>query len=230
VIYGVFKYVCHQLADRTLSVGGLYLPCCARCAGIYSGFAFAAGYHLFVNRRGFKLWPTRAAAVVALAVLGINFFEYIATWWFGLFGGLSDYSRFVLSLSLGWAGFVLLAASATFVQFPKNERPRDNFTGVVPGFALSLTAALLPLVNSKPAWYILAWAAVTGMVLFYGFFNYFPAALFIRATGWRPAFVGYISIIIVIAAALVGEWYLHRALFEEITTAIRFIYEFVGLV
>lgn len=230
MIYTVFEYVCHQLADRSLIVGGTYLPCCARCAGIYCGFAVTAAYHLFVYRRGFKLWPTRATAAVALVVLAINFFEYITTWWFGLFDGLTDYPRFVLSLSLGWAGFVLLASSITFVQFPRENRPKDNLGGALPSLVLTLAAGFLPLANSKPAWYLLAWPATAGMVLFYGFFNYFPVAFLIRVTRWRLGSVGYIFIIIVIAAALVGEWYLHRALFEEITAVIGFVYELVGLV
>jgi uncharacterized membrane protein len=229
VIYAIFEYVCHQLADRTLIVGGLYLPCCARCAGIYCGFAAAGAFHLFVYRRGFKLWPTRPLAVLATVVLGVNFFEYAATWWFGLSNGLTNYPRFVFGLSLGWAGFVLLASSITFVQFPRENRPRDNLASSFPGLVLALAVALLPLANSKTAWYFLAWGAAAGMVLFYGFFDYFPAALIIRITRWRPGWAGYLFIIAVIAAALVGEWYLHRALFGEITTVIGSIYKLAGL-
>ena len=230
MIYTVFEYVCHQLADRTLIVGGLYLPCCARCAGIYCGFAIAAAFHLFVYRRGFKLWPTRTAAAAASVVLTVNFFEYATTWWFGLFDGLTNYPRFVLGLSLGWAGFVFLASSITFVQLPKENRPRDNLGSLFPGLILTLAVGLLPLANSKTAWYFLVWTSAAGMVLFYGFFNYFPAAFIIRITRWRPGWAGYLFIIAVIAAALVGEWYLHRALFEEITTVIGSVYELVGLI
>ncbi len=227
--YSIFEYVCHQLADRTLAVGGLYLPCCARCAGIYFGFAAVAGYHLFVYRKGFKLWPNRWLAVFALAVLAISFSEYAATWWFGLSDGLADYPRFVLGLSLGWTGFVLLAACITFLQFPKDNRPRDTLMEALPGFVLCLVVGVLPLTNSKPAWYLLSWTAAAGMVLFYGFFNYFPVALLIRVTGWKPGAAGYAFITVVIAAALVGEWFLHRALFEDITSVIRSIYNLTGL-
>jgi len=230
VIYSIFEYVCHQLADRTLIVGGLYLPCCARCAGIYFGFATVAVYHLFVYRKGFRLWPDRLLAVFALVVLAINFFEYAATWWFGLFDGLAGYPRFVLGLSLGWSGFVLLAACITFLQFPKDNRPRHTLTDALPGFVLCLAVGLLPLTNSKPAWYLLSWGAAAGMVLFYGFFNYFPVALLIRVTGWKPGAVGYIVILVAIAAALVGEWFLHRALFEDITSVIRYVYNLTGLI
>jgi hypothetical protein len=86
------------------------------------------------------------------------------------------------------------------------------------------------LTNSKPAWYLLTWAAAAGMVLFYGFFNYFPVALLIRVTGWKPGAAGYAFITVIIAAALVGEWFLHRALFEDITSVISSTYKLTGLI
>ncbi|UCE26399.1 MAG: DUF2085 domain-containing protein [Candidatus Coatesbacteria bacterium] len=229
MIYSIFEYICHQLADRALVVGGYYMPCCARCAGIYCGFAATAAYYLFVYRRGFKLWPDRWLASVTAVVLVVNFVEYAATWWFGFFDGLADYPRFVLSLSLGWAGFVLLAATVTFLQFPKEDRPRDTLTGILPGLVLCLAVGLLPLTNSKPAWYLLSWAAAAGMVTFYGFFNYFPVALLVRVMGWKPRTVGYLAILTVIAAVLVGEWFLHRALYDDITSIVHVIYELTGL-
>lgn len=39
VVYLAGSVVCHQLADRSYHVGGAQLPVCARCIGVYWGFA-----------------------------------------------------------------------------------------------------------------------------------------------------------------------------------------------
>ncbi|MDH5624026.1 MAG: DUF2085 domain-containing protein, partial [Candidatus Bathyarchaeota archaeon] len=41
--------VCHQLPERTLWIGGRYLPVCARCTGAYLGFYI--GYLLLPMRK-----------------------------------------------------------------------------------------------------------------------------------------------------------------------------------
>jgi len=49
----IFNYVghlvCHQLPERTLWIGGRYLPVCARCTGAYLGFY--VGYLLLPMRK-----------------------------------------------------------------------------------------------------------------------------------------------------------------------------------
>lgn len=46
----VGRSVCHQLPSRTISVGGILFPSCARCSGIYIGF-FVAAVILFLMFR-----------------------------------------------------------------------------------------------------------------------------------------------------------------------------------
>jgi uncharacterized membrane protein len=61
--------VCHCLPSRTLTVGGEYLPVCARCAGIYAGIA--ATYLFLLTRRGFKVnaLPPFGVALGVVALL-----------------------------------------------------------------------------------------------------------------------------------------------------------------
>lgn len=53
ILIDAFNYighlVCHQIPERTLRIGGLYLPVCTRDTGVYLGFF--AGYLLLSMRR-----------------------------------------------------------------------------------------------------------------------------------------------------------------------------------
>lgn len=40
--HGLFAIVCHQRVDRTLSLAGVLMPVCSRCAGIFAGVGLAA--------------------------------------------------------------------------------------------------------------------------------------------------------------------------------------------
>jgi len=55
----IFNYVghlvCHQLPERTLWIGGRYLPVCARCTGAYLGFYI--GYLLLPMRKNEACGP-----------------------------------------------------------------------------------------------------------------------------------------------------------------------------
>jgi uncharacterized membrane protein len=46
VVYAVGGVICHQIPDRSLHLGGVQLPVCARCLGIYAGAAAAASIHV----------------------------------------------------------------------------------------------------------------------------------------------------------------------------------------
>ena len=41
-IYGAFSYLCHQIPERSFHVAGHPFAVCARCAGLYAGFALGA--------------------------------------------------------------------------------------------------------------------------------------------------------------------------------------------
>lgn len=45
----IFSHVCSQNPAHTWSVGGVVLPCCQRCTGLYVGACVAAGLHGIVR-------------------------------------------------------------------------------------------------------------------------------------------------------------------------------------
>jgi uncharacterized membrane protein len=47
----LFAFVCGQNPEHTWAPGGILVPCCQRCLGLYAGAALAAGLHLWLRPR-----------------------------------------------------------------------------------------------------------------------------------------------------------------------------------
>lgn len=64
VIYSVGAFICHQIPERSFHLGGFQLPVCARCLGIYAGFAVGGWIHLLPARPLASPWrrPTGSFA------------------------------------------------------------------------------------------------------------------------------------------------------------------------
>lgn len=74
VIHWLFHGLCHQIPSRALSGGGWAMPLCARCAGLYVGFAVGLGPMLLLGRRARGL-PTRffmGASFIAFAAFAAD--------------------------------------------------------------------------------------------------------------------------------------------------------------
>ncbi len=72
-IYQAFSHVCHQLPERSFFIEGHPFAVCARCTGIYAGFAVAAVLYPLTRSLRQTEAPARKWLFIAAAPLAIDF-------------------------------------------------------------------------------------------------------------------------------------------------------------
>jgi uncharacterized membrane protein len=65
----VFVPMCHRLPERSLALGGVMMPLCSRCAGIFAGLAIGAV--IARPRLPIAVWRRALVAVAAVMVLDV---------------------------------------------------------------------------------------------------------------------------------------------------------------
>ncbi len=78
-VYRGFSYLCHQISDRSFHLEGHQLAVCARCAGLYAGFALGVLVYPLVRSLRRLETPSRLWLLVAVAPTAID-------WALGFFG------------------------------------------------------------------------------------------------------------------------------------------------
>jgi uncharacterized membrane protein len=104
VLYRTFAPLCHQLPERSFSLSGFPLAVCARCLGLYGGFA--AGMLVLIasslgTARANTLLKVLAASWLPLIVDGFG-------GWFGFFEN-TPFTRFITG-SIAGAGVAYFVA------------------------------------------------------------------------------------------------------------------------
>ena len=96
ILYQAFGYVCHQEPERSFFIAGQPLAVCARCTGVYSGFALTTLlYPLFTSLRRTST-PERKWLFLAAAPLTIDFgLGFLGIW------ENTHWSRFITGALLG---------------------------------------------------------------------------------------------------------------------------------
>jgi len=104
-VYNAFHFVCHQRPERSFHIAGYQFAVCARCTGLYSGFALATVFYPLTRSLKRAETPARIwlflSAVPLLVDFGLGYFGV----WENTF-----LSRFVTG--------ALLSATAVFYIIP----------------------------------------------------------------------------------------------------------------
>ena len=80
-IYRSFSYVCHQIPERSFFIAGHQFAVCARCTGLYAGFAAATIVYPLVRSLRQTEAPARKWLFMAAAPLAIDFtVGYLGIW------------------------------------------------------------------------------------------------------------------------------------------------------
>jgi uncharacterized membrane protein len=101
-IISVFNFigslVCHQRPDRTLWIGGHYLPVCARDTGAFVGLLLGYIMLLFLRRKEAKGPPNLYVSLVMMLPLWVDSFGQLFGFWTS-----TNYLRLITGLLFGAA-------------------------------------------------------------------------------------------------------------------------------
>ena len=133
VIYRGLHTVCHQMPERAFWIAGHPLAVCARCTGIYAGFALAVLlYPLVARRLSSRGTPRREWLILALAPTTIDFTLGITGLWVN-----THLSRALTGAWLGaWLAFYVVPGVLEISQQRRLKRqsrttmPQRNATAV----------------------------------------------------------------------------------------------------
>ena len=80
-VYEAFSHVCHQAPERSFYIAGYPLAVCARCTGLYVGFAAAVAFYPVMTSLKRTHTPERKWLFIAAAPLAIDFaLGFLGVW------------------------------------------------------------------------------------------------------------------------------------------------------
>ena len=72
LIYFVFKFICHQLPERSYFIWGIQMPVCARCFGIYLGMILGLLVYPFLKELNNSKIPQLKTITIFVAPMLID--------------------------------------------------------------------------------------------------------------------------------------------------------------
>jgi uncharacterized membrane protein len=73
VIYYAFSPLCHQRPDRSYFIGGYQFAVCARCTGVYAGFALMLLLYPLIRSLRTRVMPPRIILLLAALPMAVDF-------------------------------------------------------------------------------------------------------------------------------------------------------------
>jgi uncharacterized membrane protein len=157
--------VCHQLPERSMLLGNIFMPVCCRCSGIYTGF-FISIFILFLMHR------KRQSGMPPLYIIIISCFFIVSTFADGLFSYFGIYEtnniiRMVTGYLSGSGIAVVIFPIFIFQYYRVSEKIKIFGTYQFYIFFIIITLGAITsqvlLFLFKPAFF----------ALFYYYFNFF---------------------------------------------------------
>lgn len=205
--------LCHQLPERSIIFGGLQMPVCARCTGIYLGFLFTFIFFAIFYRHRPRARMGRALIVYALifalplALDGVSSYLTVRS--------TSNLLRVISGSACGAALAPLVYYLISDALFKTGAEQLVFFQGIRPwllgllGLALALVA--VPLLGAASPWALLIVLVISIVATFWAVALAFVAVLprMYRSVDSLKSAVVPLALSCVVGAALfVGTWYL----------------------
>ena len=123
-LYQAFSVLCHQIPERSYFIAEHKLAVCARCTGLYAGFALMLVLYPLIRPLRTVEWPRRELLILAAAPMAIDFgLTFVGIW------ENTHTSRLLTGLLLGGASvFYMMPGLMELATRKTREIPRPMFT------------------------------------------------------------------------------------------------------
>src|SRR5680860_1028661 len=157
--------VCHQLPERSMLLGSIYIPLCCRCSGIYIGFFLSIVILFLMHRK-------RQSDIPPLYIIILSCFFIVSTFADGLLSYLGIYEtnniiRLITGHLSGMGIAVIIYPIFVFQYYRSSERIKifDTYKFYIFFIIITVNAIIIQvlLLVFKPAFF----------ALFFYYFNFF---------------------------------------------------------
>jgi uncharacterized membrane protein len=152
-LHHLFGFVCGQNPDHTWAPGGVLLPCCQRCLGLYAGAGVAALLHLWLRPQlTGRFLEAHGAFLLLMAPFGFHWLPQgpVLRTITGLLFGFGVFAFLWLPLSRRFFHRAAIEAGSAIVPIAVGRVSRHTPSSMLPScspyaIGLLLTVGLVPL-------------------------------------------------------------------------------------